>query len=64
MHHFRVYLPPRRYAITRSLCPQPSSYGTFEVTQEELDWYGSNPEGVDRDRTPDAVFLDEVMALN
>ena len=39
-------------------------YGTFEDTQKELDWYGSNPEGVDFDRTPDAVFLDEFMALN
>ena len=42
----------------------PPQYGTFEDTQEELDWYGSNPEDVDRDRTPDAVSLDKFMALN
>ena len=42
----------------------PPQYGTFEDTHEELDWYGSNPEGVDRDRTPDAAFLNEFMGLN
>ncbi len=37
---------------------QPSQYGGFEDTQEELDWYGSNPEGIDRDRSPKTEFSD------
>ena len=36
-------------------------YGGFEDTQEELEWYGSNPEGIDRDRTPEAMYPDEVL---
>ena len=39
-------------------------YGAFEDTQKEADWYDSNPEGVDRDRTPDAISSDEFLALN
>ena len=39
---------------------QPPQYGGFEDTQEELDWYGSNPEGIDR-RTPEAMYPDEVL---
>ncbi len=42
---------------------QPPQYGAFEDTQEELDWYGSNPEGIDRDRTPEAIYPDEVLDL-
>ena len=37
----------------------PPQYGGFEATQEELDWYGSNPEGIDRDRTPEAFYSDD-----
>ena len=40
---------------------QPPQYGTFEDTREELEWYGSNPEGIDRDRTPEAMYPDEVL---
>ena len=43
---------------------QPPQIGGFEDTQEELDWYGSNPEGIDRNRIPDASYSDEDMALN
>ena len=43
---------------------QPPQYGTFENTQEELDWYGSNPEGIDRDRTPEAMYPDEVLGFH
>ena len=42
---------------------QPPQIGGFEDTQEELDWYGSNPEGIDRSASLDA-YLDEDMALN
>lgn len=42
---------------------QPPQYGAFEDTQEELDWYGSNPEGIDRDRTPEAEYSDEIVPL-
>ena len=42
---------------------QPPQYGAFEDTQEELDWYGSNPEGIDRDRTPEAMYPDEILPL-
>ena len=42
---------------------QPPLYGGFEDTQEELDWYGSNPEGIDRDRTPEAMYPDEVIVV-
>ena len=38
---------------------QPPQYGDFEDTQEELDWYGSNSEGIDRDRTPKAFYSDD-----
>ena len=34
-------------------------YGGFEGTQEERDWYGSNPEDVDRDRTSEAFYSDD-----
>ena len=40
---------------------QPPQYGTFEDTKEELDWYGSNPEGIDRNRTPPTDYLDEIL---
>ena len=39
----------------------PPQYGGFEDTQEELDWYGSNPEGIDRDRTPQAIDSDDSL---
>lgn len=26
-----------------------------------MEWYSSNPEGIDRDRTPEAMYLDEVI---
>ena len=42
---------------------QPPQYSGFEDTQEELDWYGSNPKGIDRDRTPEAIYLDEVLGV-
>ncbi|KAF6238725.1 hypothetical protein HO173_003231 [Letharia columbiana] len=45
------------------LVRQPPQYGGFEDTQEELDWYGSNPEGIDRDRTPEAEYSDEFLPL-
>ena len=38
---------------------QPPQYGTFEDTQEELDWYGSNPEEIDRNRISEAVYSDD-----
>ena len=41
----------------------PPQYGTFEDTQEERDCYGSNPEGIDRDRTPEAMYSDEIVPL-
>lgn len=41
----------------------PPQIGTFEDTHEELDWYGSNPEGIDRDRTPEAVYSDDIVPL-
>ena len=28
-----------------------------------MDWYGSNPEGIDRDRTPEAIYSDEVLGV-
>ena len=37
---------------------QPPQIGGFEDTQEELAWYGSNPEGIDRDRTPEPFYSD------
>lgn len=40
---------------------QPPQYGGFEDTQEELDWYGNNPEGIDRDRISEAMYSDEVI---
>lgn len=40
---------------------QPPQYGAFEDTQEELEWYGSNPEGIDRDRTPKTIYPDEIL---
>ena len=43
---------------------QPPQIPGFEDTQEELDWYGSNPKGIDRDRTSDTVYFDEYMTLN
>ena len=43
---------------------QPPQIEGFEDTQEERDWYGSNPEGIDRDRTSDALYSDEDMGLN
>ncbi|KAF6223168.1 hypothetical protein HO173_013243 [Letharia columbiana] len=42
---------------------QPPQYGGFEDTQEELDWYGSNPEGIDRDRPLPEVLSEDDMAL-
>ena len=45
------------------LVRQPPQYGGFEDTQEELDWYNSNPEGIDRDRTPEAEYSDEFLPL-
>ena len=42
---------------------QPAQYGGFEDTREELDWYGSNPEGVDRDRSPEPYFSDELLLI-
>ena len=33
----------------------------FEDTQDELDWYGSNPEGIDRDRVPEVTDDDEIL---
>ena len=42
---------------------RPPQYGGFENTQEELDWYGSNPEGIDRDRPPPEVLSEDDMAL-
>lgn len=42
---------------------QPPPNGRFEDTQDEIDWYGSNPEGIDRDRTPEAKYIDEVIPL-
>jgi hypothetical protein len=41
---------------------QPPQYGGFEDTQEELEWYGSNPEGIDR-RTPEAMYPDEILDI-
>ena len=35
---------------------QPPQYGGFEDTQKELDWYGNNPECIDRDRTPELKY--------
>ena len=26
-----------------------------------MNWYGSNPEGIDYNRTPEAIYLDEVL---
>ena len=40
---------------------QPPQYGGFEDTEEEHDWYGSNPEGIDRDRISEAMYSDEVI---
>ena len=40
---------------------QSPQYGGFEDTQEELDWYGSNPEGIDRDRTPPTIDSDDSL---
>ena len=40
---------------------QPPQYGGFEDTQE-LEWYGSNPEGIDR-RTPEAMYPDEILDI-
>lgn len=37
---------------------QPPQYGGFEDIQEELDWYGSNPEGVDREHPSESLYLD------
>ena len=36
----------------------------FEDTSEKLNWYGSNSEGIDRERTPDAMYFDEFFALD
>ena len=38
---------------------QPPQYGGFEDTQEELDWYGNNLEGIDRDRSPKLKLSDD-----
>ena len=40
-----------------SVIRQPPQVGGFEDTQEELAWYGGNPEGIDRDRTPEPVVF-------
>ena len=37
--------------------------GYFEDTQSEIDWYGSNPEGIDRDWIPAAEYSDEVISV-
>lgn len=37
----------------------PPQYGAFEDIQEELDWYGSNPENIDRDRTPQPFYSND-----
>ena len=42
---------------------QPPPNGYFEDTQSEIDWYGSNPEGIDRDRTPEAEYSDEAIPV-
>lgn len=41
--------------------PPPNGY--FYDTQDELDWYGSNPEGIDRDRTPNSYYTDEEILV-
>ena len=41
---------------------QPPQVGGFEDTQEELDWYGNNSEGIERDRTPE-YYSDEAIPL-
>ena len=41
---------------------QPSHYKTFKDTQKKLDWYGSNPEGINRNRTSEAVYSDDFLA--
>ena len=38
---------------------QPPQYGPFEDTQEELDWYSSSPEGIDRDRVSEEVTYED-----
>ncbi len=48
---------------SQGLVVRQPQYGGFEDTQEELDWYGSNPEGIDRDRTPEAMYPDEVIGV-
>ena len=42
---------------------QPSQYGGFEDTQEELDWYGNNLESIDRDRISELKYSDEILPL-
>lgn len=40
---------------------QPPQIAGFSDTQSELDWYGSNPEGIDRDRTPNPCYSDDKL---
>ena len=42
---------------------QPPQIGGFEDTQEELDWYGSNPEGIDRNGPPPQSSDDDMALL-
>ena len=78
--YLKLYTKPPHSAHSASLRPlrptpptitsqdrvvsQPPQIPGFEDTQKKLDSYGSDPEGIDRDRSSDAMYFDEFMALN
>ena len=46
----------------QDLVPTPQ-IGGFGKTQSELAWYGSNPESIDRDSTPEAECSEQCVPV-